>query len=75
MLYNLTAFMVMMQVEKTEIRRKVRRLVGKCHIGLAASQEINTLLDQINHLVKIFIFLISYQKLNFLNCSLPTTLT
>ena len=51
MLYNLTAFMVMMQVEKTEIRRKVRRLVGKCHVGLAASQEINALLDQINHLV------------------------
>ena len=51
MLYNLTAFMVMMQLEKGELRRKVRRLVGKCHIGLEASDEINRLLDHVNQLV------------------------
>ena len=51
MLYNLTAFMVMMQVEKVEVRRKVRRLVGKCHIGLDASEQINRLLEHVNQLV------------------------
>ena len=53
MLYNLTAFMVMMQVEKGEVRRKVRRLVGKCHIGLDASEQINRLLEHVNQLVSI----------------------
>ena len=51
MLYNLTAFMVMMQVEKGAVRRKVRRLVGKCHIGLDASEQINRLLEHVNQLV------------------------
>ncbi len=45
-------FMVMMRVSKNETRRKVRRMLGKCHIGLAYSQEINNLLDQINNLVR-----------------------
>ena len=53
MLYNLTAFMVMMQVEKGELRRKVRRLVGKCHIGLDASEQINRLLEHVNQLVSV----------------------
>ena len=43
--------MVMMQVEKAEVRRKVRRLVGKCHIGLDASEQINRLLEHVNQLV------------------------
>lgn len=47
----MVAFMVMMNVNKNEIKRKVRRLLGKCHIGLACSQEINQLLDQIESLV------------------------
>ncbi|KAI0213008.1 MAP kinase-activating death domain protein [Lamellibrachia satsuma] len=50
MLFNMVAFMVMMRVSKNELRRKVRRLLGKSHIGLAASQEINNLLEQINDL-------------------------
>src|SRR6218665_3118557 len=57
MLYNMVAFMIMMNVNKNEVRRKVRRLLGKCHIGLACSQEINLLLDQIESLV-IFVFII-----------------
>ncbi len=52
MLYNLTAYMVMMQMSKAEIQRKVRRLLGKCHIGLAHSREINLLLDELHNLVK-----------------------
>lgn len=51
MLYNLTAYMIMMQMKKHDIRKKVRRILGKCHIGLLHSQEINLLLDQINNLV------------------------
>lgn len=50
LLYNIIAFMVMMGCNRTEIRKKVRRLVGKCHIGLVYSGEINGLLDQIEHL-------------------------
>ncbi|KAK2153965.1 hypothetical protein LSH36_280g00042 [Paralvinella palmiformis] len=49
-LYNMTGFMVMVRVSKNEIRRKIRRLLGKSHIGLICSQEINNLLDQINNL-------------------------
>ncbi|KAK9738591.1 DENN (AEX-3) domain [Popillia japonica] len=50
MLYNLTAIMVMLNLNKIEIKRKIRRLLGKSHIGLIYSQEVNLLLDQINNL-------------------------
>ena len=52
MLFNMAAFMVMMRLSKNELRRKVRRMLGKSHIGLVASKEINCLLDQINNLVR-----------------------
>lgn len=51
LLHNLTAILVMLNVEKNELKRKVRRLLGKSHIGLIYSQELNQLLDQINNLV------------------------
>ncbi|UJR10094.1 hypothetical protein I4U23_014316 [Adineta vaga] len=47
MLYNLIAFMILMRVSKEEIRRKVRRILGRCHIGLTMSQQVNELLDNI----------------------------
>jgi hypothetical protein len=50
MLFNLVAFMVMMQMKKDEIKRKVRRLLGKSHIGLIYSQEITQLLENLNNL-------------------------
>uniref|UniRef100_A0A182J2M8 MAP kinase-activating death domain protein n=1 Tax=Anopheles atroparvus TaxID=41427 RepID=A0A182J2M8_ANOAO len=50
MLYNLTAILVMLNVHKLEIKKKVRRLLGKSHIGFIYSQEVNLLLDQINNL-------------------------
>jgi hypothetical protein len=53
MLYNLIAFMIMMRVSKDEIRRKIRRMVGRCHIGLTMSQQVNELLDNISNLVNI----------------------
>ncbi|XP_033645773.1 MAP kinase-activating death domain protein-like isoform X6 [Asterias rubens] len=49
-LSNAIAFMVMMKVPKPEVKRKVRRLLGRSHIGLICSQEVNDLLDQINNL-------------------------
>ena len=52
MLYNLVAFMVMLKVNKQELKRKIRRLLGKSHIGLVYSQEVNELLDQIGNLVR-----------------------
>ena len=42
-----------MRVSKNELRRKVRRLLGKCHVGLLCSQDINNLLDQVNNLVSV----------------------
>lgn len=51
MLYNLTAFMLMLNVNKNELKHKIRRLLGKSHIGLVYSQEVNQLLDQIHNLV------------------------
>lgn len=51
MLFNLTAELVMLGVHKEEIKRKVRRLLGKSHIGLVYAQEVHNLLDQINNLV------------------------
>lgn len=61
MLYNLIAYMIMMRVSRDEIRRKIRRMLGRCHIGLTMSQQVNELIDNIANLVKykksIFIFL------------------
>ncbi|XP_050410636.1 MAP kinase-activating death domain protein isoform X2 [Patella vulgata] len=50
MLFNLVSFMIMLRVNKVEIKKKIRRLLGKSHIGLIHSQEVNTLLDQIKNL-------------------------
>lgn len=51
MLYNLTAILVMLNCNKEMVKQKIRRLLGKSHIGLVYSQEVNMLLDQINNLV------------------------
>ncbi|XP_018619121.2 MAP kinase-activating death domain protein isoform X4 [Scleropages formosus] len=50
LLHNMMAYMLMMKVNKSDIRKKVRRLMGKCHIGLTYSQEINEVLDQLSEL-------------------------
>lgn len=41
------------QVNKNDIRKKVRRLMGKSHIGLVYSQQINEVLDQLANLVSM----------------------
>ncbi|XP_053721828.1 MAP kinase-activating death domain protein isoform X8 [Synchiropus splendidus] len=47
LLHNMIAYMLMLKVNKNDIRKKVRRLMGKSHIGLTYSQEINELLDKL----------------------------
>lgn len=38
-------------MNKNDIRKKVRRLMGKSHIGLVHSQQINDILDKLANLV------------------------
>ncbi|XP_037304888.2 MAP kinase-activating death domain protein isoform X5 [Pungitius pungitius] len=47
LLHNMIAFMLMVKLNKNDIKKKVRRLMGKSHIGLAYSQEINETLDKL----------------------------
>uniref|UniRef100_A0A8C2WE10 MAP kinase-activating death domain protein n=1 Tax=Cyclopterus lumpus TaxID=8103 RepID=A0A8C2WE10_CYCLU len=47
LLHNMIAFMLMLKLNKNDIKKKVRRLMGKSHIGLSYSQEINELLDKL----------------------------
>ncbi|XP_044537031.1 MAP kinase-activating death domain protein isoform X30 [Gracilinanus agilis] len=47
LLNNLISYMLLMKVNKNDIRKKVRRLMGKSHIGLVYSQQINEVLDQL----------------------------
>ncbi|XP_058858693.1 MAP kinase-activating death domain protein-like isoform X21 [Acipenser ruthenus] len=50
LLHNMIAYMLMMKVNKNDVRKKVRRLMGKSHIGLAYSQEVNEALDRLAEL-------------------------
>ena len=63
MLYNLVAFMVALNVDKEAVKKKVRRLLGKSHIGLLQSQQVNDLLDNLNNLVRRNI---SYRVVHYL---------
>ncbi|XP_068433486.1 MAP kinase-activating death domain protein isoform X17 [Clinocottus analis] len=47
LLHNMIAFMLMLKLDKNDIKKKVRRLMGKSHIGLVYSQEINEILDKL----------------------------
>ncbi|XP_068017668.1 MAP kinase-activating death domain protein isoform X19 [Melanerpes formicivorus] len=50
LLHNMIAYMLMIKVNKNDIRKKVRRLMGKSHIGLVHSQQINDVLDRLANL-------------------------
>ncbi|XP_033962547.1 MAP kinase-activating death domain protein isoform X5 [Pseudochaenichthys georgianus] len=47
LLHNMIAFMLMIKLNKNDVKKKVRRLMGKSHIGLTYSQEINETLDKL----------------------------
>ncbi|KAL8169608.1 UNVERIFIED_CONTAM: hypothetical protein K2H54_053510 [Gekko kuhli] len=51
LLHNMIIYMLMMKVNKNDIRKKVRRLMGKSHIGLAHSQQINEVLDKLPNII------------------------
>ena len=48
-LYNMSAFMIMMDVNPQIMRRKVRRMLGKSHIGLQQDKEIQKLLGSVQN--------------------------
>ncbi|XP_010780918.1 MAP kinase-activating death domain protein isoform X9 [Notothenia coriiceps] len=50
LLHNMIAFMLMIKLNKNDVKKKVRRLMGKSHIGLTYSQEINETLDKLPNL-------------------------
>ncbi|ULT79446.1 hypothetical protein L3Y34_010217 [Caenorhabditis briggsae] len=47
LLHNMTAYMIMCGTGQRALQQKVRRLLGKAHIGLVCSKEINKLLDEL----------------------------
>uniref|UniRef100_A0A7I4XT80 MAP kinase-activating death domain protein n=1 Tax=Haemonchus contortus TaxID=6289 RepID=A0A7I4XT80_HAECO len=47
LLHNMTAYMIMCGTGQKAIQQKIRRLLGKAHIGLVCSMEINKLLDKL----------------------------
>ncbi|KRY42399.1 MAP kinase-activating death domain protein, partial [Trichinella spiralis] len=49
-LHNMCAVMLMVNCPKQLIQQKIRRLIGKAHVGLVCSQEINSVLDRIHFL-------------------------
>uniref|UniRef100_A0A915PNB8 MAP kinase-activating death domain protein n=1 Tax=Setaria digitata TaxID=48799 RepID=A0A915PNB8_9BILA len=47
LLHNLTAYMIMCGAGQRAVQQKIRRLLGKAHIGLVYSKTINQLLDDL----------------------------
>ncbi|CAJ0938342.1 unnamed protein product, partial [Mesorhabditis belari] len=47
LLHNLTAYMMMCGTGQKASQQKIRRLLGKAHIGLVCSKTINQLLDEL----------------------------
>ena len=55
-LFNLTAFMIHLNVEKSEMKKKVRRIIGKAHIGMSQSQCVGQLLAKLDYVVSFWVF-------------------
>ncbi|VIO87749.1 Regulator of presynaptic activity aex-3, putative [Brugia malayi] len=47
LLHNLTSYMIMCGCGQRAVQQKIRRLLGKAHIGLVYSKTINQLLDEL----------------------------
>lgn len=67
LLSNAVAFMVMLRVSVTAIRRKMRRLLGKCHIGLHYSAIVNQLLEHLEKLVRLLFFFFFFYSFVYSN--------
>jgi hypothetical protein len=50
-LFNITAFMILLNVQESELKKKVRRMIGKAHIGMNQSQRIGQLLQKLDYVV------------------------
>lgn len=67
-LHNLISFMVMMQVDKTAIRTRIRRIQARCRLTAAFADFVSHLLDQLHLLEGNSIALIpSMTKFNYLH--------
>lgn len=62
MIYNLIAFMIMVNVPKESIMKIVRTLVGKSRVTNCYATEITSLMSQLSNLV-------SFNILNLLLCT------
>ena len=56
LMHNMTAFMVMTGAPVKAIQQKIRRLLGKSHVGLVHSQHINVMLDTLNEQVYAILY-------------------
>jgi hypothetical protein len=52
LLHNMTAYMVMCGAPSKVLQQKIRRMLGKAHIGLVYSRKINQLLDDLPSTVR-----------------------
>ena len=68
LLHNLTAFMLMCGTPQKAIQQKVRRMLGKAHIGLAYSKRINQLLDDFPSTVSSSHIILERQSSYQFNC-------
>ncbi|CAH8585651.1 unnamed protein product [Schistosoma bovis] len=50
-MHNMIAFMLMANVDRISIRKKLQRLLAKSHTGLHYSRKINDLLNSLNYLI------------------------
>jgi hypothetical protein len=57
MIYNLIAFMVMVNVPKESVMKIVRTLVGKSRVTNCYATEITSLMAQLSNLVRYYLWL------------------
>lgn len=61
-MHNMIAFMLMANVDRISIRKKLQRLLAKSHTGLHYSRKINDLLNSLNYLVSLLSLLLLLLK-------------
>lgn len=59
-MHNMIAYMILTNLNRDTIRKKVYRLLAKAHIGLHYSRKISDLLNALDYLVFLIIFKIVY---------------
>ena len=54
-LFNIAAFMIHLNVDKNEMKKKIRRIIGKAHIGMSQSHIVTQLLAKLDYVVGIIL--------------------